>query len=81
MARSAAFVLAIVVVLSFIVGAFMLTVTDPVIQSFFDSTLGSADTQDGSNLISWLGIAWATLPAVILIGLLLKTWVSTRRPA
>jgi len=77
---SAAWVLVIVSVLAFIVGAILFTTTDPVIQSLFDSPQWTANTADGQNLLNWLERTWAFLPAAILIMILRMVWIETRQP-
>lgn len=78
--RSAAWVLVIVVSLGFIVGALILTATDPVAQAMFGSSIWNADTADGQNALNWMVAAWAFFPTAILIALLVEIWVGTRQP-
>lgn len=77
--RSAAWVITIVVVLSFIVGSMILTATDPVVQALFGSNLWGASTADGKNALSWMEKAWAFVGTAVLIALLVQVWVDTRQ--
>lgn len=77
--RSAAWVITIVVVLGFIVGALILTATDPVVQALFGSDLWSASTADGKNALTRMERAWAFFATAILIALLVQIWVDTRQ--
>lgn len=77
---SAAWVVTIVVIIGFIVGALVFSVVDPVAQALFDSAIWSSDTADGQNLLSWLERSWAFAPAAVLLGLLTTVWVETRQP-
>lgn len=77
---SAAWVLAIVAVLTFIIGALMLTVVDPVMQALFDSTLWSSSTQYGTQTLGWVQDLWLYFPVFILITILLLVWIRTRQP-
>jgi len=77
---SAAWVLTIVTVLSVIVGALLLTVVDPLMQTLFDSTLWQSSTQAGTNALGWQKSAWTFLPISILLALLIGIWIETRQP-
>lgn len=77
---SAAWVLAIVAVLVFIIGALLLTVIDPVMQTLFDSSLWSSSTPYGTDALNWMQDLWAFFPVAILITILLLVWIRTRQP-
>jgi hypothetical protein len=78
--RSAAFTVAIVGVLGFIMGAFVLTVTDPIMQTFFGSGAWSSSTGTGTDLLRWLTYLWSFVSASILIAIVAQIWISTRQP-
>jgi len=78
---SAAWIIAIVSALTFVVGAVLLTAVDPVMQAFFSSTIWSASTEDGTNALNWMKAAWAFIGPAILITILLEVWIKTRQPA
>jgi len=78
--RSAAWVIGIVIILAVIMGALILTATDPIMQRLFDSTLWSSTSTEGSNALSWQKAAWAFFPTAILLALLIQVWVDTRQP-
>lgn len=78
--RSAAWVLVIVIVLSFIMGTIILTAVDPVVQALFDSNLWQASTVEGKDALSWMSIAWMVFPTMILVALITQIWVDTRQP-
>ncbi|TQQ78601.1 hypothetical protein EGH24_13850 [Halonotius terrestris] len=80
MARSAAYVITIVAALMFIVGVLVLTVTDPVLQTLFDSALWSSSTQQGSDLLRWQKAVWGFIGTAILIAITLEVWIVTRQP-
>jgi len=77
---SAAWVLAIVAVVTFIIGALLLTAIDPVMQALFDSSLWVSSTADGTNALTWQQDLWAFFPVAILITILLLVWIRTRQP-
>lgn len=81
MARgSAAWVLAIVSVVTFFVGALLLTVLDPVMQAVFSSAMWSSSTSYGTDALSWQKDMWLFWPSMILLGILFTIWVKTRQP-
>lgn len=77
---SAAWVVAIMSVITGIMGSLLLTVVDPVMQAFFDSPLFTATTTYGSNWMTWAQDAWALWPSLILFGIMLFVWIETRKP-
>lgn len=80
MARgSAAWVVAIVAVMTGLVGALILTVLDPVAQALFASSMFNSSTTYGSDALSWQQDAWTYWPAFILVGITVTVWVRTRR--
>lgn len=82
MARgSAAWILAIAVPLAFFMGALLFTVTDPLMQNVFASSLWTAQTSWGADLLVWQRDIWKFLPVAVLLSLLTTVWVKTRRPA
>lgn len=80
MARSAPYILVIVALVTAIMGALVLTVTDPVMQHLFDSVMWQSDTEYGQDALQWQQHAWNFWPAFILFGILMMVWVDTRRP-
>lgn len=76
---SAAWVVVVVTTTAMVVGALLLTVTDPVAQGLFASDMYTSTTAFGSNLLTWVQNLWTYLSAFILIGLLSLVWVTTRR--
>jgi uncharacterized protein YqhQ len=78
--RSAAFTVAIVGVLGFVMGAFVLTTLDPVMQSFFSSGAWSSSTGTGTDLLRWLTYLWSFVSTAILIAIISQIWISTRQP-
>lgn len=63
-----------------LVGAGMLTVTDPVMQSLFGNPNWSSDVGILSDLLGWFVSAWnVVLPLVILFAILFEVWVYSRR--
>lgn len=77
---SAAWVLGVLVVVAGLVGALLLTVTDPVMQELFASSMWDASTTTGSDTLRWQKTAWTKWPVMILIGLMLTVWIKTRQP-
>jgi len=77
---SAAWVVAIVGVVTFIIGALLLTAVDPVMQSLFASNMWSSNTVEGTDLLRWMQSAWAFLPVAILMLILIEVWIETRQP-
>lgn len=81
MARgSAAWVIAILAVTTGVIGALVLTVTDPVAQALFASPNYSSSTTYGSDLLGWLKHGWNYWPVFLLMGIGVTVWVKTRRP-
>lgn len=80
MARSAAYVLAIVALTAGLIGALILTVMDPIAQHLFASSLYDSSTSYGTDALSWQQDAWTYWPAFILFGIMLLVWIVTRRP-
>lgn len=80
MARSAAYILAVLVVVMLVMGAILLTVLDPVAQAVFASSLWSMDTSAGSLVTSSVESLWAFWSLFVLLGLLSLVWITTRRP-
>lgn len=81
MARtSAAWVLGIVAIMTGLVGALLLTVIDPVMQAVFASSLWTADTTTGQNILTWTRDVWTYWPVFILLGILDLVWIETRQP-
>lgn len=78
--RSAAYVIAIVSALAFIIGALVLTAVDPVMQALFASPSWSSSTRNGTDLLMWLSNAWAFVPASLLIAITIQIWIDTRQP-
>lgn len=82
MARgSAAWVVAIVSLLALIVGAFLLTVIDPIQQTLMGSALWDSSTAYGTDALRWQSLAWKFWPVIILLGIMVVVWTRTRRPA
>jgi len=80
MVRTAAWVVAIVAVLSMLVGAFMSTTLDPIIQALFNNPNWSSNTAAGTDTLLWMEQLWAFLPAAVLLGILTTVWIATRQP-
>lgn len=78
---SAAYVLAIVSVLTGIIGAGIYTFLDPIQQNLFRSTLFSTSTTYGADALSWQMSAWTYWPVIILLGIMMTVWIDTRRAA
>ena len=78
--RSAAYVISIVAVVSFFMGAFILTATDPFMQQLFGSMLWSSDTSWGSDALGWYEALWGFVGMAILITILMTVWINTRQP-
>lgn len=76
---SAAWVITVVVITGFIVGALLFTVTDPIAQALFDSAMWQSSTSYGTNTLSWGKSLWSYLSVFVLIGFLSLVWVTTRR--
>lgn len=76
---SAAWVIGIVLVTAFVVGALLLTVTDPVAQALFSSSLYQSNTSYGSNALSWVKSFWQYISVILLLGFLSFVWINTRR--
>lgn len=80
MARtSAAWALAIVAVVTGLVGSLLLTVMDPVMQAWFGSAMWSADTTTGSNILTWAHDTWTYWAVFILLGIMVMVWIETRQ--
>jgi len=77
---SAAWVVAIVAPLAVFVGAMILTVVDPLMQTLFSSALWSSQTSYGTSALAWQKAVWTFWPVVILVGLLFLVWIETRQP-
>lgn len=78
--RSAAYVIAIVAVVSFFMGAFILTATDPFMQGLFGTMLWSSETSWGSDALGWYKSLWGFVGMAILITILMTVWINTRQP-
>lgn len=79
-AQSAAYEVAIVAVVSGLIGALIITATDPVAQAVFASSLyNSCGTTYCSNTLGWMQDGWMYWPAFILFGILSYVWIKTRR--
>lgn len=76
---STPWVLGIVSVLTLIVGAILLTVTDPVAQGVFSSSLWSSTTGPGQMTLGATQAIWKYWPLMILIGILSLVWITSRR--
>lgn len=76
---STPWVLGIVSVLTLIVGAILLTVTDPVAQGVFGSSLWSSSTSAGQMTLGGTKAIWTYWPLMILIGILSLVWITSRR--
>jgi len=78
--RSAAFVLGIIVIVGFIVGALILSVIDPFAQGLLDSQLWTAETTEGQNALGWYKNLYLFIPVALLTALLIQVWIDTRQP-
>lgn len=78
---SAAWLLAIVAILTFLIGALLLSSIDPVMQALFASDMWSSSTSYGTRSLGWTEDLWAFFPLAIMITILLVVWVRTRQPA
>lgn len=76
---SAAWLTAIVATVMFVIGALLLSVVDPVMQTLFDSSLFTAETVIGTTFLGYLTDFWSFLAIAILIAILLTVWIGTRR--
>lgn len=76
---SAAWVLTVVLVTAFVVGALLLTVVDPVVQGLFDSSIWTCSTSYCDMTLGAGENMWAYIALVILLGFLSTVWVTTRR--
>jgi hypothetical protein len=76
---SAAWILAIVIPVVFVMGAFLLSVIDPLMQNVFTSSLWNSDTAAGTNALAWVKSLWTFWPLGILLGATVLVWVRTRR--
>lgn len=80
MARgSGAYIVGILAVMMFIVGALVLTTLDPVMQSVFASPGWGSSTESGTDLLSWQKSAWSFAATAILIAILMEIWIGTRQ--
>lgn len=77
--NSAAFIVAILAVMMFIVGALVLTTIDPVMQSVFASPAWGSSTENGTDLLSWQKSAWSFAASAMMIAILMEIWIGTRR--
>lgn len=76
---SAAWTVSIVSVLTFLVGAILLTVLDPVAQAVFESSLWSPSTSAGQMATGAVQSMWTYWSLFILLGIMFLVWVKTRR--
>lgn len=80
MARgSVAWIMVVVGVTAFFVGALLLTVTDPVIQGLFASPMWSSTTTFGTDALQWAEWLWQYLSLFVLLGFLSLVWINSRR--
>lgn len=79
--RSAAYIVVVVAVSSFIAGAFTITVVDPIMQAVFASPSYASSTEQGTDMLRWMVDLFAFVPAALLIGITSDIWVRTRQAA
>ena len=77
--QSAAYIVAILAVMMFIVGALVLTTLDPVMQAVFGSPGWSSSTEQGTDLLTWQKAAWSFVATAILLSILMEIWIGTRQ--
>lgn len=77
---SAAWVVGVVVIIGFIIGAVILSTIDPFAQGLMNSQIWSADSVEGQNLLRWMAAAWAFIGGALILALLIQIQVDTRNP-
>lgn len=77
---SSSFVLAIGVIAAVLSGAFALTfILFPLYNAFTGSTLWSAETSTGADLLSYVAGIWEFWGGIVAIAILIFVWVRTRQ--
>lgn len=78
---SASFTIVLGGLTALVVGAIMLTfVLFPIANAFMDASFwGTASTAPGQRLTTTIGGVWTFWPAILLIGLAIWVWVTTRQ--
>ncbi len=77
---SASYTIVIAGVLALIVGAITLTFAFyPMVNTFMDSAIWTADSAAGSRFLKYMGGIWMFWGAIILTAIIMFVWVRTRQ--
>jgi len=76
---SAPWELTIVLVTTFLVGALLLTVLDPVWQDVIASGFWDATTTTTGRMLDWFAAGISFVAFFLLLGILSRAWIWTRR--
>ena len=76
---SAPWEVVIVLVTTFLVGALLLTVFDPVFQDIIASAFWDPTTTTTGDLLDWASAAITFTAFILLLGILSRAWIWTRR--
>lgn len=77
---SAAYVIAVVAIMSFIIGGLVYASLDPMMQAIFDSELWTSSTTHGKNALEWQKRIWLFAPTFVLVSIVTTIWIETRQP-